>query len=202
MISGPDASPSQKEFHLSMASKDSTDGIVGVEQRELDPHCDRRGSLVEMFRPDCLPFPLPQWNLLFSKANAMRGMRLHCHRTDYVVVVEATVLVGLHDLRPHSVSIGASMLVELRAEQPCALVIPPGVVHGFYVPERAVHIIGLSHSFDFGDDALGCRWDDPQLGIAWPCVEPILVERDDASGSLDALRKAYVANTRNACALD
>ena len=170
--------------------------IAGVEQRDLIPHGDMRGSLTEMFRPDFLPFSLPQWNLFYSNANAMRGMRLHCHRTDYIVVIDAKVLVGLHDLRADSESVGASMLVELSARKPCALVIPPGIVHGFYIPERAIHTIGLSHSFDFGDDGLGCRWDDPNLGLTWPCTDPILVDRDRTSGSLDSLRQDYIKSAK------
>ena len=181
---------------MALTAMGITKGIAGVEQRELTPRRDMRGSLTEMFRPDFLPFPLPQWNLFYSNANAMRGMRLHCHRTDYVVVIDATVLVGLHDLRADSVSVGASMLVELSASNPRALVIPPGIVHGFYIPERAIHTIGLSHSFDFGDDGLGCRWDDPQLGLAWPCTDPVLVERDRTSGSLDALRRDYLGSAK------
>jgi dTDP-4-dehydrorhamnose 3,5-epimerase len=181
---------------MTMTPLDITKGIVGVEQRDLAPHGDMRGSLTEMFRPDFLPYPLPQWNLFYSNANAMRGMRLHCHRTDYVVVIDATVLVGLHDLRADSASVGASMLVELCASKPCALVIPPGIVHGFYIPERAIHTIGLSHSHDFGDDGLGCRWDDPNLGLTWPCLDPILVERDRTSGSLDVLRRDYARSAK------
>ena len=181
---------------MALTAMDITRVIAGVEQRDLAPHGDMRGSLTEMFRPDFLPFPLPQWNLFYSNANAMRGMRLHCHRTDYVVVIDATVLVGLHDLRANSGSAGASMLVELCSTKTCALVIPPGIAHGFYIPERAIHTIGLSHGFDFGDDGLGCRWDDPQLGIAWPCTDPILVARDRTSGSLDALRRDYLASAK------
>ncbi|OLE79928.1 MAG: hypothetical protein AUG74_01215, partial [Bacteroidetes bacterium 13_1_20CM_4_60_6] len=125
--------------------------------------------------------------------NALRGMRLHCQRTDYVIAIEGRVLVGLHDLRPDSASCGTGALYDLHGDAPAALVIPPGVIHGFYMPQRAAHIIGLSHCHGFGDDHLGCRWDDAGLGIAWPCIDPILVERDSDSGSLEGLRAAYAA---------
>ncbi len=40
-----------------------------------------------------------------------------------------------------------------------------------------------------GEDEHGVAWDDPELAIPWPIVQPILSERDRTNPSLaDALR--------------
>jgi dTDP-4-dehydrorhamnose 3,5-epimerase len=167
--------------------------IAGVQLLRLTPRPDARGTLTEAYRQTWVGFALTQWNMHVTQANGFRGMRVHHRRTDYVVVVDGTVLVGLYDQRPDSSSRAAHSLVELRAEAPCALIIPPGVVHGFYMPGRTFHMLGMTYDNEASDDLLGCRWDDPQLGIAWPCRDPVLVDRDRDAGSLQALSEAYAA---------
>jgi dTDP-4-dehydrorhamnose 3,5-epimerase len=99
--------------------------------------------------------------------------------------------IGLHDLRPGSPTEGLGTTVELDADLPRVLVIPVGVAHGFYFhAARSVHIYAVSHEFDPADE-LGCRWDDPELDIAWSCSEPLISPRDDALGSLSELRGVW-----------
>ena len=50
----------------------------------------------------------------------------------------------------------------------------------------------MSHEWD-PEDELGCRWDDPALGISWPCEEPQISERDRTLGPLSELRSAWHA---------
>ena len=71
-------------------------------------------------------------------------------------------------------------MVELIADAPLALSIPPGVAHGFYFDESSLHVYAVSHEWDPSDE-LGCRWDDPDLGIAWPCSAPLISGRDRSS---------------------
>ena len=40
-------------------------------------------------------------------------------------------------------------------------------------------------------DELGCRWDDPDLDIPWPCTEPLISQRDRELGSLSDLRDVW-----------
>ena len=37
------------------------------------------------------------------------------------------------------------------------------------------------------DDELGCMWNDPGLGLDWPCDNPELSERDQTAGTLETL---------------
>jgi dTDP-4-dehydrorhamnose 3,5-epimerase len=74
---------------------------------------------------------------------------------------------------------------------PAALVIPVGVAHGFYFHEPSIHVYAVSHEFDPLDE-LGCRWDDPDLDIAWPCTKPRISVRDRNLGSLRELRAVWL----------
>jgi dTDP-4-dehydrorhamnose 3,5-epimerase len=165
----------------------------GVFLRRLEPHPDGRGTFTELFRSSWqLGFEPRQWNAVRSEANVLRGVHAHHRHSDYVTLVAGRALIGLHDLREHSPTRGLAAVVELDSEAPAGLVIPPGVAHGFYLPVPSIHAYAVSHEWDT-DDELGCRWDDPGLGIAWPPLSPLLSDRDMALGTLDELSAAVNA---------
>ena len=164
---------------------------AGVALTPLTPHADERGVFTELFRASWELGVAPvQWNAVSSKQNVLRGVHVHLRHADYFTLAVGRATIGLHDLRPGSPTAGQGTTVELEAEAPAALVIPVGVAHGFYFHEPSVHVYAVSHEFDPGDE-LGCRWDDSELGIAWPCSEPLISERDRTLGSLNELRAAW-----------
>jgi dTDP-4-dehydrorhamnose 3,5-epimerase len=99
------------------------------------------------------------------------------------------MLVGISDVREESLEHLKGALIELSSEAPSALMVPPGVAHGFYIPEPTLYVYGMTHPWDPVNDEFGCRWDDEALAIPWPaeCTAPDLSPRDDAAGSLSAL---------------
>jgi dTDP-4-dehydrorhamnose 3,5-epimerase len=165
----------------------------GVELHRLEPHADTRGVFTELFR-DSWGFGVApaQWNAVRSEENVLRGVHAHWRHTDYLTLVAGRATIGLHDLRETSRTEGLGATVELAADEPHALVIPTGVAHGFYFREPSIHVYAVSHEWDPADE-LGCRWDDPELGIAWPCTNPHISERDQALGSLSDLRAVWRA---------
>jgi dTDP-4-dehydrorhamnose 3,5-epimerase len=167
--------------------------LTGIELHRLKPHADSRGVFVELFRESWeLPVAPVQWNAVRSEANVLRGVHAHWRHTDYLTVVLGRAAIGLHDLREGSPTEGLGAVVELASDEPAALTIPTGVAHGFYFHEPSLHVYAVSHEWDPADE-LGCRWDDPELDIAWPCSDPLLSERDGALGPLAALRDAWRA---------
>jgi dTDP-4-dehydrorhamnose 3,5-epimerase len=165
----------------------------GVELQRLEPHADSRGVFTELFRDSWeLPVEPVQWNAVRSEAGVLRGVHAHWRHADYLTVVAGKASIGLHDLREGSETEGLGALVELATDAPAALSIPPGVAHGFYFHEPSLHVYAVSHEWDPGDE-LGCRWDDPELGIDWPCSGPLISERDRELGPLSSLRAAWRA---------
>ena len=163
----------------------------GVEIRRLEPHRDERGALVELFRETWgLTVAPVQWNAVRSDTNVLRGVHAHWRHEDYLTVVLGRATVGLYDLRQGSPTEGMADAIELVADSPAAIVIPTGVAHGFYFHEPSLHVYAVSHEWDPADE-LGCRWDDPALGIPWPRPDPVLSQRDAELGTLDALRASW-----------
>jgi dTDP-4-dehydrorhamnose 3,5-epimerase len=159
----------------------------GVRIRVLDPHRDDRGVFTELFREEWGVGVSPvQWNAVTSEPDVLRGVHVHPVHDDYLVVFAGRASVGLSDLRRDSATHGAASLVELDGRAPRAITIPHGVAHGFWFHDAATHIYAVSHVWDTADE-LGCRWDDPDLGIPWPDGRPRLSPRDAALPPLAVL---------------
>jgi dTDP-4-dehydrorhamnose 3,5-epimerase len=164
---------------------------AGVSLTKLETHHDHRGSLTEIFRvgwidPDASP---AQWNFTVSEAGVLRGVHLHLSHTDYLVVAEGRADIGLRDVRRGSPTDGLATIVAMNAEEPSALTIPPGVIHGLHFRERSIVLYGLSEEWDLADD-LACRWDDPDVGIPCGVTSPTISERDAGAPSLRDLLAA------------
>jgi dTDP-4-dehydrorhamnose 3,5-epimerase len=127
-----------------------------------------------------------QWNAVSSRTNVLRGVHVHVVHWDYLLLVRGSALVALRDLRSGSPTEGESTIVELNSARVRALVIPPGVAHGFYFLEESIHIYSVSEYWN-EEDELGCHWADPELQFDWPVSKPELSQRDASAGSLSLL---------------
>ncbi len=150
----------------------------GVALRLLLPHEDARGIVCELHRDSWQSGPRPvQWNAVWSRPGTLRGFHCHLEHSDRLVVIQGKMELGLRDLRPDAVSFGRTARVMLEGDRPTLVAIPPGVGHAFFFPEPAIHVYALDHGWDLSDE-LGCRWDDPELGIPWTIDQPLLSDRD------------------------
>lgn len=167
--------------------------IEGVSIRDLDVRADDRGTLVECFRQSWNRAVRPvQWNLVRSRPGTLRGFHVHARHSDYLLLVEGRMLLGLHDIRTDSPTHGITALLELEADAPRALTLPPGVAHGFLLPEESIHLYAVTEYWN-PEDELGCRWNDPEVGIDWPVATPLLSERDRQAGSFAEMVREYEA---------
>ena len=162
---------------------------AGVTVRTLAPCSDRRGSLTECFRQEWDLQEVAQLNLLRSVPGTLRGVHVHAHRADLILPIDGELLVGLRDAR---VPAEPGVLLPLATGQ--LLTIPSGVAHGFLSVAPSVVLYGLSRHWD-GTDELACRWDDPALGLPWPCGDPTVSERDHAGGTWSEVVAAWAAAT-------
>lgn len=169
----------------------------GVSVRRLTMNRDRRGALTEAFRAEWGTGVEPvQWNVVCSAANVLRGMHVHFLHFDYYVLVEGIAIVAMHDMRAPAATRGPATTMTLSADEMAAIVVPPGVLHGFYSPSGSIFLVGLTACWDPLDEH-GCRWDDPMLGIAWPSgIDPILSPRDAALPALAATTHELAAQPR------
>jgi len=108
--------------------------IGGVVIRDLSRHSDSRGWLTELFRSDETSKEiLPEMGYVSStEPGIARGPHEHRKQTDHFCFVgPSTFRVYLWDNRKDSPTFGNRIVLDAGAEQPKAMIIPPGVVHAY-----------------------------------------------------------------------
>ncbi|MEX0644951.1 MAG: dTDP-4-dehydrorhamnose 3,5-epimerase family protein [Parvularculaceae bacterium] len=166
-------------------------GLEGVVITSFRSHRDHRGAFTEVFRAAWPTEIAPvQWNVVTSRANVLRGFHVHITHRDYLMAISGELMLGLKDIRRDSPTRGCTEIIVLSPENPAAVTIPTGVAHGFYYSKPSTHLYSVSHYWNI-DDELGCRWDDPEIGIDWPTTAPLLSERDENAGSFAQMVEAY-----------
>jgi dTDP-4-dehydrorhamnose 3,5-epimerase len=161
-------------------------------------HGDARGFFVETFRADAwaaagVPTEFVQDNHSRSRRGTLRGIHFQTHpgQGKLVRVARGRVFDVVVDLRLGSPTFGEWEAVELDDEQGLQLYIPIGFGHGFCVlSETADFVYKCTAYYDPATES-GIRFDDPDVGIAWPQdMELLYSERDRV-----APRLAEVAET-------
>ena len=152
------------------------DGIPGAVLGTPRVHADNRGSFLEIFREDLLGVSFVQANHSRSMQGVLRGLHYHRKQADAWYVIRGRAQAMLADLRtPGDAPVVRS--VDLAAEEPRVLYIPPGVAHGFLAVTDVDLIYWVTHYYDSTDE-FGIAWDDPVLAAPWRTAQPILSERD------------------------
>ena len=116
-----------------------------------------------------------------SKQNVLRGLHGDSKTWKLVSCVFGELYEVVADMRPESPTYKKWDAFHLNSDDYAQMLIPPRFVNGYYVmSEHSVFHYKLAYEGEYIDAAeqLTIRWDDPELGIAWPCTEPILQERD------------------------
>jgi dTDP-4-dehydrorhamnose 3,5-epimerase len=88
--------------------------------------------------------------------------------------------VVLHDLRESSPTDGATLCLDVDADNALGVFIPPGVAHGF-ATLTDLTIAYMVDSYYNPADELGVAWDDPAVGANWGLSNPVLSARDQAN---------------------
>jgi dTDP-4-dehydrorhamnose 3,5-epimerase len=111
-------------------------------------------------------------------------------------VVEGRVLDVAVDVRVGSPTFGRSFAIELSGDNHLQVWIPPGLAHGFCVTsELAIFAYKCTDEYH-PECELGVAWDDPDLGIRWPVVDPVLSAKDRAHPRLREIDPAKLPRWR------
>lgn len=150
--------------------------IQGVYIIEPKVFADGRGYFFEAWKQE--EFNRAVGNVNFVQDNeskssfgVLRG--LHYQKGEWsqaklVRVINGRVLDVAVDLRRSSPTFGKHLMVELSAENKLQLFIPRGFAHGFLVlSDEAVFTYKVDNIYK-PDAEASVRYDDPELGIAWP----------------------------------
>lgn len=107
-------------------------GIDGVRERRLEQHLDARGSLTEVLRSDWPEFSrFGQAIVTINLPGVIRAWHWHHKQTDVIVVMLGRAVLALYDARQGSPTFGEIEERVADGSEPFALVVPPGVYHGY-----------------------------------------------------------------------
>ncbi len=166
--------------------------IQGAQLIKLKRYDDARGFSFEGYRASWIS-PGRRWvqcNVSHSSAGVVRGLHFHRKQTDYWVMVEGRLQVALIDLRKESPTHRVALCLDLDSADPHALIIPPGVLHGYRAVSDATMMYLLDYEYDATDEN-SVRWDDSTLGLpeSWYQIPPpILSARDAAAPRLAEIK--------------
>jgi dTDP-4-dehydrorhamnose 3,5-epimerase len=154
---------------------------------------DARGFFLESwnsraFADAGLALDFVQDNHSRSSRGVLRGLhyQLENPQGKLVRVSRGTVFDVAVDIRRSSTHFGRWVGVELSEDNHRMLWIPPGFAHGFLVlSETADFLYKCTTHYHAASDR-GIRWDDPDIGIAWPDagMAPLLSGKDAAAPHL------------------
>ncbi len=151
---------------------------------------DERGEFRETWRASeyeqlGIP-PFVQDNMSLSKRGVLRGLHFQ-HPNDQgklVSILRGRVLDVAVDVRVGSPRFGQWVSAELSDENGHQLYIPAGFAHGFLALTDGVIFSYKCTDYYTPAHERTIRWNDGQIGVTWPDVEPIVAPKDAAARSL------------------
>jgi dTDP-4-dehydrorhamnose 3,5-epimerase len=161
-------------------------GIPGVLIIEPKVFGDERGFFMETYRREGyaglgIPGDLVQDNLSYSRHGVLRGLHVqHPHAQGKLVqVFRGEVFDVAVDVRRGSATFGQWVGATLSGENQRQFWVPAGFAHGFCVTGEDALFAYKCSDYYHPESEFSIRWDDPELGIAWPLDGPPELSRKD-----------------------
>ena len=159
--------------------------LAGVYLIEKTKFNDERGYFMEFFREDSFngkfkALKFVQDNLSFSKKGTVRGLHFQKHPYEQgklVYAITGSIFDVAVDLRIDSGTFGKYISVNLSEENHRSVWIPPGFGHGFMALEDSHVMYKVTNEYNKEYDS-GIVWNDPDIGIVWPDIPPIISDKD------------------------
>ncbi|SMD13415.1 dTDP-4-dehydrorhamnose 3,5-epimerase [Sporomusa malonica] len=146
---------------------------------------DSRGFFMETWNASRyvewgIPANFVQDNLSLSSKGILRGLHYQQPNSQgkLVYVLQGEVFDVAVDIRYGSPNFGQWVGVTLSAKNRWQIYIPEGFAHGFCVMSETALFVYKCTDFYSPSSERGICWNDPDLNIHWPVVEPILSEKD------------------------
>lgn len=159
--------------------------IPGVILVEPDMHRDERGFFLESYHQrkyadGGIDRLFVQDNHSCSAKGTLRGLHMQLARPQGKLVraIRGSVWDVAVDVRRGSPTFGRHVAVELSAESQLQLYLPPGLAHGFLVTSETAEFEYKCTDFYDPTSELAILWNDPELAIPWPILEPLLSAKD------------------------
>jgi len=159
------------------------EGPLVIEPRIFN---DARGYFYESynegaFKAQGIDCTFVQDNQSLSQKGAIRGLHFQAppfEQGKLVRVINGRVLDTIVNIRKNSATYGQHYSIELNAENKLMFWIPPGFAHGFETLEdNTIFLYKCTNLYDKASEG-GLRWNDPEIGVKWQTMQPIVSEKD------------------------
>ena len=151
---------------------------------------DSRGFFLESFQADRyrdagIDATFVQDNLSRSRRGTLRGLHYQIERPQgkLVQVVAGEIWDVVVDLRRSSPTFGQWAGFELSDANHRQLYVPPGLAHGFCVLSESVDFLYKCTEYYSPARERTVLWNDPQLAVTWPEIEPRIISAKDSAGT-------------------
>ena len=165
---------------------------------ELETFKDDRGFFLETFQEKNykevgIKDKFVQDNQSRSSKGVLRGMHFQVKRpqAQIVTVMRGCIFdVGV-DLRQNSSTFGQWYGFELSDVGQRQVYMAPGIAHGFCVLSDLADLHYKVSRFYDSDDECGMLWNDSEVSIDWPSINPLIHQRDATYQSLSQLIESH-----------
>ncbi len=168
--------------------------LDGVRLLQPVVHRDERGYFLESYSErDLEAIGITERFVQANHSRSTRGVVRGLHyqlppgQTKLVSVVRGAIWDVVVDIRRGSPTFGAWESFELDDRQRRLLHVPVGFAHGFCVLSEIADVTYQVSSYYDPARERGVAWDDPEIGVPWPCPAPALSDRDRANPRLSAI---------------
>jgi dTDP-4-dehydrorhamnose 3,5-epimerase len=156
---------------------------------------DARGFFFESYsaaryREAGMPEEWVQDNHSLSGQGTLRGLHYQSvpGQAKLVRVTRGRIFDAIVDIRPDSPTFAQWHGAVIDAEEHDQLYVPVGFAHGFCVLSELAEVqYKVSTPYDSAHEC-AIRWNDPEIGVAWPIAQPLLSERDQKSESFASFK--------------
>ena len=127
-----------------------------------------------------------------SRYGVVRGMHYQDISAPMAKLVRCTagrILDVAIDLRMSSPTFGRAFSIELTAENKTLIYVPVGFAHGFATLSDHCEVQYKQSGFYNPAAEGGIIWNDPEIAIPWPYLNPVLSEKDSRLPTLADYRK-------------
>ncbi|ERJ11055.1 dTDP-4-dehydrorhamnose 3,5-epimerase [Haloplasma contractile] len=161
------------------------EGVVIITPRVFGDH---RGWFTETFNKEKfmengIDIDFVQDNhSLSSQKGTLRGIHFQKEpkaQTKLVRCTRGKILDVAVDLRKNSPTYKEWVAVELTAENHKQLLVPKGFGHGFLALTENVEVQYKVDEVYSPDHDRSIKFNDPEIGIEWPDIKPVLSEKDE-----------------------
>ena len=165
---------------------------------ELETFKDDRGFFLETFQEKRykeagIKDKFVQDNQSRSSKGVLRGMHFQVKRpqAQIVTVMRGCIFdVGV-DLRQNSSTFGQWYGFELSDVGQRQVYMAPGIAHGFCVLSDLADLHYKVSRLYNPDDECGMLWNDSEVNIDWPSINPLIHQRDATYQSLSQLIESH-----------